>query len=234
MAESLMSAGGGGLTNSKLALANAAAGDVIKGKTFYAGDKNLKTGTMEDRGNHQHGRSVAMDSVGFYIQNIPEGYYHSMGADWGPHVGIPLNDFYNYFGGNHEAWSTTINPGGSVVIPKGFHNGSGRVNANMPAIQDLIYIYDPDLSPYLAIFLYRNGESGFIRHYSNSNGGVYSDELIRIVWDGNAGHWFWNIYANRRIGYWQDGGSPVYINAGQAVVENMDHSIIRSYKFWPA
>lgn len=41
----LMSAGGGGLTNSKLALATAAPSDVISGKTFYAGDKVLKTGT---------------------------------------------------------------------------------------------------------------------------------------------------------------------------------------------
>lgn len=35
-----------GLSNSKLALANAGTGDVRSGKTFYAGDKNLKTGTL--------------------------------------------------------------------------------------------------------------------------------------------------------------------------------------------
>ena len=37
---------GGGLSNSKLALANATAADVAEGKTFYAGDKTLKTGTL--------------------------------------------------------------------------------------------------------------------------------------------------------------------------------------------
>ena len=42
----LMSAGGGGLTNSKLALATAEPSDVISGKTFYAGSKTAKTGTM--------------------------------------------------------------------------------------------------------------------------------------------------------------------------------------------
>ena len=36
---------GGGLTNVKLALATALVSDVAQGKTFYAGDKTLKTGT---------------------------------------------------------------------------------------------------------------------------------------------------------------------------------------------
>lgn len=31
---------------------------------------------------------------------------------------------------NNGAWQTTINPGGSINIPKGYHNGSGRINAN--------------------------------------------------------------------------------------------------------
>lgn len=40
--------GGGGLTNSKLALANAQAADVRSGKKFYAGDKQIKTGALSD------------------------------------------------------------------------------------------------------------------------------------------------------------------------------------------
>ena len=38
---------GGGLSASKLALATAATSDVLAGKTFYAGDKALKTGGLE-------------------------------------------------------------------------------------------------------------------------------------------------------------------------------------------
>lgn len=38
---------GGGLTKSKLALADATAGDVLSGKKFYAGDKEIKTGTFD-------------------------------------------------------------------------------------------------------------------------------------------------------------------------------------------
>ena len=40
--------GGGGLTNSKLALADAQTADVRSGKKFYSGDKQIKTGTLAD------------------------------------------------------------------------------------------------------------------------------------------------------------------------------------------
>lgn len=42
--------GGGGLTNSKLAQATATASNVLSGKTFYAGDKTLKTGNIASKG----------------------------------------------------------------------------------------------------------------------------------------------------------------------------------------
>ena len=45
MADTMISAGGG-LSRSKLALATATAADVVSGKTFYAGDKTIKTGKM--------------------------------------------------------------------------------------------------------------------------------------------------------------------------------------------
>lgn len=41
--------GGGGLSNTKLALATADTGDVIAGKKFYSGDKSLKTGAILPR-----------------------------------------------------------------------------------------------------------------------------------------------------------------------------------------
>ena len=41
--------GGGGLSNTKLALATADTGDVISGKKFYSGDKTLKTGEILPR-----------------------------------------------------------------------------------------------------------------------------------------------------------------------------------------
>ena len=68
---------GGGLTKSKLALADATAGDVLSGKKFYARDKVIKVGSMANNG----------------------------------------------------AWSSSLAPGGSVVVPQGYHNGGGRVSA---------------------------------------------------------------------------------------------------------
>lgn len=45
MSENLLQSASG-LSNSKLSKATAGTGDVVSGKTFYAGDKNLKTGTF--------------------------------------------------------------------------------------------------------------------------------------------------------------------------------------------
>lgn len=67
-----------GLSNSKLELTTAITSDVLSGKTFYAGDKALKTGTMINRG----------------------------------------------------SWTGSVSPGGSVTIPAGYHNGSGKVTAS--------------------------------------------------------------------------------------------------------
>lgn len=72
----LMSSGDG-LSGGKLALANAAVGDVLSGKTFYSADKNLKIGAMT----------------------------------------------------NHGAWVSTIEPGGTIAIPAGYHNGGGSITA---------------------------------------------------------------------------------------------------------
>ena len=47
---------GGGLSNSKLAEATATEADVLAGKTFYAGDKELKTGTASGYGIAVHVR----------------------------------------------------------------------------------------------------------------------------------------------------------------------------------
>lgn len=64
---------GGGLTKSKLALADATAGDVLSGKKFYAGDKVIKTGSMANNGAWSSslapGGSVA----------VPQGYHNGGG-----------------------------------------------------------------------------------------------------------------------------------------------------------
>lgn len=67
----------GGLSNGKLEMATEVPDEVLAGQTFYAGDKDIKTGSMPNNG----------------------------------------------------AWESTIDPGASVTIPLGFHNGNGKVTA---------------------------------------------------------------------------------------------------------
>ena len=54
--------GGGGLSNSKLALADAAAADVLESKTFYSGGKLLKTGAILIRNQVGKNGAVGMAS----------------------------------------------------------------------------------------------------------------------------------------------------------------------------
>lgn len=40
---------------------------------------------------------------------------------------------------NRGAWSTAINPGGSVTIPAGYHSGGGKVSANPSSRPSVLY-----------------------------------------------------------------------------------------------
>ena len=59
---------GGGLSNTKLALADAATSDVVEGKTFYASDKVLKTGAILIR--NQVGKNGAV-GISQYYPSVP-------------------------------------------------------------------------------------------------------------------------------------------------------------------
>ena len=63
----------GGLTNSKLVLANAGTGDVLAGKTYYAGNKEIKTGDMPNNG----AWSVILNSGNSIT--VPLGYHNGEG-----------------------------------------------------------------------------------------------------------------------------------------------------------
>ena len=64
---------GGGLTKSKLALADATAGDVLSGKKFYAGDKVIKTGSMANRG------TWGVTLYPRQVVSVPQGYHNGQG-----------------------------------------------------------------------------------------------------------------------------------------------------------
>lgn len=153
--------GGGGLSSSKLAAANAEPGDVRTGKKFYAGDKTIKTGTLpvlRMGKSHQIGRWQNPETKEVFIQanKIPEGIYESDGNTWSPQINIPAELFGNaavsqVLAGvtftsengakiagtmpNQGAKTAALNAGGSYTIPAGYHNGSGKVTANSLASQ---------------------------------------------------------------------------------------------------
>lgn len=64
---------GGGLSDAKLAAADAEPGDVRTGKKFYAGDKTIKTGTMPNQG----AKTAALNAGGSYT--IPQGWHNGEG-----------------------------------------------------------------------------------------------------------------------------------------------------------
>lgn len=92
----LMSASGG-LTLGKLKLANAQESDVSSGKTFYSGDKLIKTGTLVERGQYQYAGGIGGGSDYIALNRIPEGIYRANGApDWAPEIRVKMTDLSKY------------------------------------------------------------------------------------------------------------------------------------------
>lgn len=73
MADTMISAGGG-LSKTKLALANAAESDVLSGKRFYAGDKIIKEGRMPNWG------AISETIYPGDSYEIPIGYHNGNGS----------------------------------------------------------------------------------------------------------------------------------------------------------
>ena len=115
-----------GLQKSILNQITATAGNVQSGIRFLDKNGNIQTGTLSLSGNASTGTVLSGNT--FYS-----------------------NSFTRQTGSmtNRGAWGTTINPGGSVTIPAGYHNGGGVVYANPslggPWDQDVTtgYTYDP-------------------------------------------------------------------------------------------
>lgn len=92
---------GGGLTKSKLLLANANPSDVSSGKGFYSnGSKELQTGTLVERGTSQNAGGIGSGGSGssayIALNKIPEGIYRSNGESWAPEIRVNRSDVINY------------------------------------------------------------------------------------------------------------------------------------------
>lgn len=88
---------------------NATPGDVVAGATFYSDDpKEKQTGTLELTGNAP--TNYVLEGRTFYSTDPKTKQTGTMTS--------------------RGAWTATIDPGASVTIPIGFHNGSGKVTAS--------------------------------------------------------------------------------------------------------
>lgn len=88
---------------------NATPGDVVAGATFYSNDpKEKQTGTLELTGNAT--ANYVLEGRTFYSKDPKTKQTGTMTS--------------------RGAWTATIDPGESVTIPIGFHNGQGKVTAN--------------------------------------------------------------------------------------------------------
>ena len=128
-----------GISKSLLDQINLQEYDVIQGKKYIGSDGELHTGTLVDRPNDVQCPVVTQydPGTGFVYLALPAGAYRRTDGRMSPHPNMKrrLMEIVSEAGFDKGAWGTTINPGGSVTIPKGFHNGSGVVRANPASAQ---------------------------------------------------------------------------------------------------
>ena len=83
---------GGGLASGKLELANAQPGDVVSGKKFYAGDKEIKTGTLKEMGGWTSAVSLYRSNASTLGAYIPAGAYRKTGNGGYPVINFSEED----------------------------------------------------------------------------------------------------------------------------------------------
>lgn len=105
MADTMISAGGG-LSKTKLALANAAESDVLSGKKFYAGDKIIKEGRMPNRGSW--GTTINPGDVA----TIPSGFHDGSGQV----TAVSLKTMTIVMSVSYGDWTYTLSSGTLVGV----------------------------------------------------------------------------------------------------------------------
>lgn len=141
----------GGLTKSKLQLATAVPGDVVAGKTFYAGDKDLKTGSIPDYGYEPFASKIGTYNPGdgnrlyLYLPNADTST-QSLGGKITRSLCYPKREVTNILVGGQSIWQYT----------QKLAYSSGRLShtASMTAGQVILFVvhgacrdnYKPSLS----------------------------------------------------------------------------------------
>lgn len=150
-----------GLTNGKLSLADADTSEVLAGKKFYAGDKLIKTGTLDLAKADAEAGNVLVGKQ-FYAgdKTIKAGTM-----------------------ANNGAVTATLAPGGSYTIPAGYHNGTGKVTAYVPVFK-LINEGSVTVMTAPRITLTVSGYSEYYCFHSDSNSSSLSWSASQGSFDG--------------------------------------------------
>lgn len=119
---------GGGLASGKLELANAQPGDVVSGKKFYAGDKEIKTGTLKEMNGWTNAVSLYRSNASTLGANIPAGAYRKTGNGGYPVVNFSAEDVRKLLGAvmsseTHNALSFNTSKACRVLVVWATRNG---------------------------------------------------------------------------------------------------------------
>lgn len=209
--------GGGGLSNTKLALATADTGDVISGKKFYSGDKTLKTGEILPRntvgqngtvGISQYFPEVAvskansnntqtnanLDGVSRLCLQPPKGYY-----DGESYVGETFAKVASAIGltaGKLCVGNTVLDVKGTGVTKAVWHGAiphdtSSHLLASTPAAGTLLFLFagnaDHDMYIKSIIIGYKQVATPGRNNLYVATFSVSANQNIYMQWDSNFG-----------------------------------------------
>lgn len=209
--------GGGGLSNTKLALATADTGDVISGKKFYSGDKSLKTGSILPRntvgqngtvGISQYFPEVAvskansnntqtnanLDGVSRLCLQPPAGFY-----DGNSYVGETFAKVASAIGLTAEklcVGNTVIGVKGTGVTKAVWHGAiphdtSSHLLASTPAAGTLLFLFagnaDHDMYIKSIIIGYKQVATPGRNNLYVATFSVSANQNIYMQWDSNFG-----------------------------------------------
>lgn len=130
MPTNLLNVSSGVLSSSNLANATATTGDVLSGKTFYSGNKDLKTGTMISRGSSTSAINVSTSGSNVTYR-INQGAYMLNGSSGYPEIYSSRSNVLTAMNLNFSS--------GWEVIGFGGHFGSGMGNNILNAQQYLTW-----------------------------------------------------------------------------------------------
>lgn len=209
--------GGGGLSNTKLALATADTGDVISGKKFYSGDKSLKEGSILPRntvgqngtvGISQYFSEVAvskansnntqtnanLDGVSRLCLQPPAGFY-----DGNSYVGETFAKVASAIGLTAEklcVGNTVLGVKGTGVTKAVWHGAiphdtSSHLLASTPAAGTLLFLFagnaDHDMYIKSIIIGYKQVATPGRNNLYVATFSVSANQNIYMQWDSNFG-----------------------------------------------